>query len=126
MNYSSDAMPKLVGHRYGKARVRVLKILREGKRHQIKDLDVKALLHGDFELSYTSGHNSTVAATDSIKNTINILAKQEIGTEIERLALSLGEHLLKKYPQVESKIRDIAEREWTRMNTKGIAQPHAF
>ena len=28
-------MPKLVGHRYGKARVRVMKILREGKTHQI-------------------------------------------------------------------------------------------
>lgn len=119
-------MPKLVGHRYGKARVRVLKILREGKTHRIKDIDVKALLQGDFESSYTSGDNSNVVATDSVKNTINILAKQELGAEIERLALSLGEHFLKKYPQIESTTIDIAEREWTRMNTGGIAQPHAF
>jgi urate oxidase len=119
-------MPKLVGHRYGKARVRVLKILRQGKTHWIKDIDVKALLQGDFESSYTSGDNSKVVATDSVKNTINILAKQELGPEIERFALSLGEHFLKKYPQIESTIIDVAEREWTRMNTDGIAQPHAF
>ena len=39
-------MPKLTAHRYGKARVRVLKILREGKIHRIKDIDVRALLAG--------------------------------------------------------------------------------
>ena len=106
--------------------MRVLKILREGKTHRIKDLDVKALLQGDFESSYTSGDNSKVVATDSVKNTINILAKQELGPEIERFALSLCEHFLEKYPQVESTFIDIAEREWTRMSTEGIAQPHAF
>ena len=33
-------MAKLTAHRYGKARVRVLKILRDGPVHALKDLDV--------------------------------------------------------------------------------------
>ena len=70
MNYSSGAMAKLTAHRYGKARVRVLKILRDGPMHTLKDLDVAAYLQGDFESSYTSGDNTKVVATDTIKNTI--------------------------------------------------------
>jgi urate oxidase len=119
-------MPKLTGHRYGKARVRVLKILREGKTHRIKDIDVQALLQGDFESSYTEGDNSKVVATDSIKNTVNILAKQKLGEEIERFAVALGEHFLERYPQVENTIIDVAERDWARMTSDGVGQPHAF
>lgn len=119
-------MPKLTGHRYGKARVRVLKILREGKTHRIKDIDVKALLQGDFESSYTQGDNSKVVATDSVKNTVNVLAKQKLGDEIERFAVALGEHFLERYPQVESTVIDIAERDWERMTSDGVGQPHAF
>ena len=44
-------MAKLTGHRYGKARVRVMKILREGPVHTLKDLEVAAYLKGDFASS---------------------------------------------------------------------------
>ncbi len=119
-------MPKLVGHRYGKARVRVLKILREEKTHHLKDLEVKALLQGDFESSYTSGDNSKVVATDSIKNTVNFLARQKLGHDVDRFAIDLAEHFLERYAQVENTIVDIAERRWQRMAVDGVEQPHAF
>src|SRR5438067_3191763 len=93
--------PKLVSHRYGKARVRVVKILREGDVHTIKDITVAALLEGDFSSSYTSGDNSKIVPTDTVKNTINILAKQHLGDEIERFAVLLGDHFLERYPQVQ-------------------------
>jgi urate oxidase len=51
MNYSLDAMAKLISQRYGKARVRVLKILRDGPIHTITEIDVTALLAGDFASS---------------------------------------------------------------------------
>ena len=71
-------MPKLTAHRYGKARVRVLKDLRDEVRHRIKDINVSALLRGDFASSYTEGDNSKVVATDTIKNTVNVLARQHL------------------------------------------------
>jgi urate oxidase len=85
-------MAKLTGHRYGKARVRVMKILRDGPVHSLRDLDVAAYLKGHFESSYTSGDNTKVVATDTIKNTINVFARQHLGQEVERFALILGEH----------------------------------
>ena len=84
-------MAKLTAHRYGKARVRVLKILRDGPVHTLKDLEVAARLKGDFESSYTSGDNTKVVATDTIKNTINVFARQHLGQEIERFASIGGE-----------------------------------
>jgi urate oxidase len=119
-------MPKLTAHQYGKAKVRVLKILREGAVHRLKDIDVAALLQGDFETSYTAGDNTKVVATDTIKNTINVLSKQHLGDEIERFAVLLGEHFLKKYPQVHGARIDISERNWQRMEIGGKPHPHSF
>src|SRR5881392_3329322 len=103
-------MAKLTAHRYGKARVRVMKILREGPVHTLKDLEVAAYLRGDFVSSYTSGDNSKVVATDTIKNTVNVLSKQNLGHEIELFALTLARHFVSKYPQVQQAEIEIAER----------------
>jgi urate oxidase len=119
-------MAKLTGHRYGKARVRVMKILRDGPVHSLKDLDVAAHLKGDFESSYTSGDNSKVVATDTIKNTINVFAKKHLGPEIERFALTLGEHFLTNYEQVHESEIQISEKRWERMTVDGQPHPHSF
>ncbi len=119
-------MPKLTSNRYGKSRVRVLKVLREGPTHRLKDIEVSALLQGDFDSSYKDGDNTKVIATDTIKNTVNILAKQHLGDEIERFAMTLSEHFLKRYPQVNSTSIVVKEREWLRMEFGGRPHPHSF
>src|SRR5438874_753377 len=119
-------MAKLAGHRYGKARVRVLKILRDGLVHTLKDLEVAAYLKGDFESSYTSGDNTKVVPTDTIKNTINVFARQHLGQELERFALILGEHFLTRYEQVDQAEIEISERNWERLAIDGAPHPHSF
>ena len=113
---------KLIANRYGKARVRVMKILRDGPQHTIKEIDVTALLTGDFSAAYTAADNSKVIATDTIKNTINVLAKEQLGEEIERFALALAQHFLRRYEQVESASVEITAKDWQRMN----GHPHSF
>src|SRR5437868_7679210 len=119
-------MPKLISHRYGKARVRLLKILRAEDRQSIKEIDVAVMLEGDFESSYTKGDNTKVVATDTIKNTINVLAKEQLGEEIEAFAIALGKHFLERYKQVRSANIDISERDWRRMEIDGKPHPHSF
>src|SRR5438874_2274733 len=119
-------MPKLISHRYGKARVRVLKILRSEDRQSVKEIDVAAMLEGDFESSCTKGDNTRVVATDTIKNTINVLAKEKLGEEIEPFAIALGKHFLERYKQVRSANIDINERDWRRMGIDGKPHPHSF
>jgi urate oxidase len=119
-------MAKLSGHRYGKAKVRVMKILREAEWHTLKDVEIVVLLHGDFAASYTSGDNTKVVATDTMKNTIYVLANQHLAQEIERFAFTVGEHFLRRYPQVEAVEIEIAERAWKRMEVEGKPHSHAF
>src|SRR3954469_193259 len=119
-------MAKLTGHQYGKARVRVMKILRDGPVHTLKDLDVAARLKGDFESSYTNGDNTKVVATDTIKNTINIFARQHLGPEIERFGFILAEHFLTRYEQVREAEIQISERQWDRLAVDGELHPHSF
>lgn len=119
-------MPKVIAHQYGKAKVRILKVSRDDTLHRIKEIEVSALLQGDFVASYTSGDNSKVVATDTIKNTINALAKQHLGEEIERFAIALAEHFLKRNPQVQHATIDISERGWRRMEINGKPHPHSF
>jgi urate oxidase len=117
---------KLLSNRYGKARVRVMKILRDGATHTIKEIDVAALLTGDFAASYTAADNSKVVATDTIKNTINVLAKEHLGLETERFASSVAQHFLKRYEQVESASVEIFAKHWQRIEVDDAPHPHAF
>src|SRR5579859_3176682 len=106
---------KLIHHNYGKARVRVLKVMRRQKTHSIKELEVQLMLQGNFDAAYTRADNRLVVATDSIKNTINVLARQRLGTETEPFGVLLGEHFLRTYRQVSRVEVKLAEHAWDRI-----------
>ena len=117
---------KLLDHQYGKSRVRVLKVLRDGATHTLKELTVFVRLSGDFESSYTSGDNSKVVLTDTMKNTVHALAKDLLGEETERFAVALARHFLEKYPQVRKATVHTQERVWDRLTVDGTPHPHSF
>ena len=117
---------KLIDHQYGKSRVRVLKVLRDGATHTLKELDVSVRLHGDFESAYTSGDNSKVILTDTMKNTVHALAQDVLGEETERFAVTLARHFLERYPQVHRVAVKTRERVWDRLAVNGAPHPHSF
>ncbi|MFN2476648.1 MAG: factor-independent urate hydroxylase [Chthoniobacterales bacterium] len=117
---------KLLSNRYGKARVRVMKILRKGETHTLREIDVTTLLEGDFGAAYTRGDNSKVVATDTIKNTINVLAKEHLGEQLEPFAVAVTQHFLRRYSQVESISVEISVKNWQRLQVNGKPHPHAF
>jgi urate oxidase len=117
---------KLISHNYGKAKVRVLKVFRAGAIHSVKELDVQVMLQGDFDASYTKADNSLVVATDSIKNTVNVFAKQKLGDETELFGIALGEHFLKTYQHVSRVEINLTEHCWGRINVNGKPHAHSF
>jgi len=117
---------KLVQHNYGKASVRLLKVFRAGKIHSLKELDVQVMLQGNFDAAYTQADNRLVVATDSIKNTIHVLAKQKLGAETEEFGISLCEHFLKTYAQVRRVEATLTQHCWTPIRVKGNPHPHSF
>jgi urate oxidase len=114
----------LVSHNYGKQRVRVLKVLRAAARHEVKELEVGVRLEGDFASSYTHGDNSNVVPTDTMKNTVQVLAHQHLGRETEPFARLLAEHFLDRYGVIDRVTIDTGERRWQRLAVAADSAPH--
>jgi len=110
---------KLQSNRYGKARVRVFKKIKKDGVHLPKELDITTLLEGDFGDSYTKDDNKKIIATDSIKNTTNVLAYHQLGIETEPFAIALCSHYLQRYSHVTSVNVETLERVWERQIVGG-------
>ena len=63
----------LGANQYGKAEVRLVRLLRDTPRHQIQDLSVSTALRGDFAAAHLTGDQASVLPTDSQKNTVYAL-----------------------------------------------------
>lgn len=117
---------KLLSHHYGKARVRVLKVLRADERHEVKEVEVSVMLEGDFDASFTRADNALVVPTDTMKNTVHALAKDRLGEDIEKFGLALGEHFLGRYSQISRASIRVAEHCWQRLAVNGQPHAHSF
>jgi urate oxidase len=109
---------------YGKSSVRLLRVLRQEGRHDIKELMVTIRFEGDFEAAHTKGENKKILPSDTMKNTVYALARQYPVEAVEDFALHLIEHFLTYNEQV-SRVRiEALENAWSRIphGTK----PHAF
>ncbi len=116
----------LIKNRYGKGRVRVMRIHRDGERHEVSQLNVKAMIEGDFAQAYTHGDNSTSVSTDTIKNVVNVVARQNTGLSTEDFCLVLAQKYLDTYPQVSSVAITAHETKWSRLSFGGKPHPHSF
>jgi urate oxidase len=117
----------LESNRYGKFRVRVMKVLRHDEsRHDVCELEADVLLHGELAGSYISDDNSSVVPTDTVKNTVHVLAHDYLETCRTSFAKIIGEHFLAKYPHLSGVEVELRERKWERMSIGGSPHPHAF
>jgi urate oxidase len=116
----------LLHNRYGKGRVRVMRIHRDGDRHEVRELTVKAMIEGDFGRAYTAADNSTCVSTDTIKNVVNVVAREQLALPTELFCKAVAERLLESYPQVASATVSGHETKWTRLSFAGVPHPHSF
>ena len=89
-------------NRYGKAAIRLVRVVRGPPAHRVRDLTVAIALEGDFEAAHTDGDNALVIATDTMKNTAYAFAKDHLDGSIEEYGRALAAHFLE------------FDRRWTR------------
>jgi len=119
---------KLARHCYGKHCVRISKVRRPRKAaagsetHEFAEVSVDIELEGDFEAAYLEGDNQSVIATDTCKNILYVLAKDDLMTSIESFGLTVADHFLKQHSQVSGCRVMLRQRVWNRL----LDSPHAF
>ncbi|KUI64468.1 Uricase [Cytospora mali] len=121
-------MPSVSSARYGKDNVRVYKVQKDEKTgvQTVTEMTVTCLLEGEIETSYTKADNSIVVATDSMKNTIYIKAKEHPVNPPELFASTLGQHFLDTYSHITTAHIKLVVHRWTRMVIDGKPHPHSF
>ena len=118
---------KILHDNYGKSRVRLMKVERNGDHHELQNLTLNIALEGDFDAIHTVGDNSLCLPTDTMKNTVYVLAGEtkEIETP-EAFGLKLAAHFLANNTQVSRVTIDIFDHIWKRMKFDGEEHPHSF
>jgi urate oxidase len=116
----------LAENSYGKSRVRLLRITRQEHRHDVRDVTLNIRFEGDFAAAHAAGDNRKILPTDTMKNTVYVLAQQYPSESIEDFALHLVEHFLTYNPQVSVVHVDAVECPWTRIQLGAKPHPSAF
>ncbi|KAI9871064.1 MAG: hypothetical protein M1830_003484 [Pleopsidium flavum] len=121
-------MSQLTSARYGKDNVRLFKVHRDEKTgvQTVVEMTVCVLLEGDIDQSYTHADNSVVVATDTMKNTVYILAKQHHVTPPELFASIISTHFVETYKHIHAAHVKVITHRWTRMMIDGLPHPHSF
>jgi urate oxidase len=119
-------MATLSWDRYGKVNVRLVKVKRAFDKHYISELTVGMLLEGDLARSFLTGDNSNTVPTDTIKNTVYVLAKKFDVNPIETFGIHLVEHFLNKYSHMDKAQATVTQHNWERLVDPDTKQEHKY
>jgi urate oxidase len=118
-------MIELGANRYGKAQIRVVRVVRGPGAHRLRDLTVAIALEGDFTAAHVDGDNELVVATDTMKNTAYAFAKEHLDGSLEAYGRALADHFL-GFEQVDRASVSIREHGWAPIDTLNGPAPDAF
>ena len=118
---------RLGASRYGKSRVRVAKIVRGADGVQtLRELSVDVLAEGEFEASFLAGDNGLVLPTDTMKNTIYVLAARHGIEGAEAFGELAARFFLERNPAMRRVELTLRETRWERLDVDGHPHPHSF
>ncbi|GAA3039091.1 hypothetical protein GCM10020000_16750 [Streptomyces olivoverticillatus] len=104
-------------NQYGKAENRVVRIVRDGATHHIKDLNVSVSLSGDMDEVHLSGSNANVLTTDATKNTVFAFAKEHGIASAEQFGIHLARHFVTSRQSITTARIRVEEYAWERIET---------
>ncbi|MDP4025299.1 urate oxidase [Methylobacterium sp. NEAU 140] len=116
----------LSASRYGKSRVRVMRLARDGDHHTPRELDLTVMLTGGFDAAWTAGDNRACIATDSVRNIVNVTAARHPALDAEAFAQAVARVFLDTYPQVAQAQVEARETRWVRCAFGGAPHGHTF
>jgi urate oxidase len=117
---------QLAENRYGKSRVRLMKVTRHAEGNDLLEWTVQVLLQGDFAAAHYAGDNSKILPTDTMKNTVYAVARSSTTTSMEAYAMELIDCLLGRNSQVSSAEVRIESSLWKRLKVDGTLHRDSF
>ena len=117
---------QLGANSYGESGVRLLRVVKQQGRHDVKEMMLKVRFEGDFEEAHAKGENRAILPADTMKNTMYVLARQYPVEAIEEFCLHAIDHFLTYNPQATRVHVEAAEKIWSRVPHGGKPHPSTF
>jgi urate oxidase len=117
---------KLKENRYGKSRIRLVRVKRRAEGNDFREWTLDVLLRGDFASCFEDGDNSKILPTDTMKNTVYSLARSSSAECVEDFAKELAEFLVQRNPQVSEAQVSASEKQWGHLSGRRGPYPTTF
>jgi urate oxidase len=104
---------------YGESRLRMLRVIRRGDRHDPKDLTVALRFEGSLE---------AMVPGEALKNLVHRVVREQdhAAAAIESLGIALCDQILTRHPSIGLARVDLTEQPWARLEAGGKQQAQAF
>jgi urate oxidase len=120
-------MPARIGaSSFGESRLRMLRIVRRGDRHDPRDLIVSCRFEGDFAAAFHDGRTAAVIPGEAMKNLVHSTAQATGDCDIEVIGMTVCERMLAANPGITRVRVELAETPWMRLESGGKPQGQAF
>lgn len=119
-------MPRIQSSSYGESRLRMLRLMRRGDRHDPKDLTIALRFEGNFGAAFKDGDPAGLLPGEAIKNLVHRVARGQEHAAIEELGLAICQRILEHHTSIGLARVEIAEQPWVRLDAGGKAQGRAF
>lgn len=112
-------MARVHSSTYGESRLRMLRVLQRGDRHDPKDLTIGLRFEGPIDAAVPG---------EAIKNLVHRVVREQdhAASAIESLALEICAQIMARHPDIGLARVDISEQPWDRLLAGGKAQGQAF
>lgn len=117
---------KIGASSFGESRIRMLRIVRRGERHDPRDLTVACRLEGGFSAAFEHGQAGAVPPGETLKNLVHATARAWDGAEIELFGLALCQRVLETNRAITRVRVEVEELPWDRVQVGGKPQGRVF
>jgi urate oxidase len=119
-------MRRIGSSSHGESRLRMLRIVRHGDRHDPKELSVSFKFEGDFAAAFRDGRSEGLPPGETLKNLVHRTAREYGAGEIEEFGLALCDRVLTGHRAITLAGIEITVGSWTRLVAGGRPQGQAF
>ena len=119
-------MPRINASSHGESRMRMLRVMRRGDRHDPKELTVSFRFEGDFTAAFLEGRVDGLLPGEALKNIVHRTAREMGAAEIETFGLALCDRVLAAHREITRARVELTELTWARLDAGGKTQGQVF
>ena len=117
---------RIAASSHGESRLRMLRIVRRGDRHDPRDLTVSFRFEGEFSAAFIEGQAEGLLPGETVKNMVHAAVREHGAQPLEKLGQVLAGEALRRQGRITRVRVEISEQPWQRIEAGGKVQGQTF